>query len=214
MIRHRRLCLILAGVMMLTVAGEAWAGGPTEQLKTAIDRVLQILEDPALKVDGKVTERRGAVRKVADGIFDFAETAKRSLARHWHGRTERERKEFVQLFSDLLERSYISKIELYGGERIQYVREQVDGDVATVSTRILTPQGQEVPVDYRMLRRGDRWYVYDVSIEGVSLISNYRTQFNKIIQTASYQELVRKMKTRQEEFRLEERQKTKGAARK
>lgn len=211
MIRDRSIGLFLAGVLFLFLARDAWAGPPTEQLKTHIDQVIKILEDPALKADGKVRERRAAVRKVANDTFDFAETAKRSLARHWQGRTDKEREEFVQLFADLLERSYISKIELYGGEKIQYSSERLDGDYATVSTKIVTKQGQEVPVDYRMLRRGDRWLVYDVSIEGVSLISNYRTQFNKIIQTSSYGELVKKMRTKQEEF-LEEEAKSKGTA--
>ncbi len=211
MTRYRQLSFILAGFLLLVVAREGWAGPPTDQLKTSIDKAIQILEDPALKVDGRVKERRTAVRKVANDIFDFAETARRSLARHWQGRTDTEREEFVQLFSDLLERSYISKIELYGGEKMQYGREQLDGDYAMVSTKILTKQGQEVPVDYRMLRRGDRWLVYDVVIEGVSLISNYRTQFNKIIQTSSYGELVKKMRTKQEEF-LEEEAKSKGTA--
>ncbi len=214
MIRSRQLSVILAGILALSGAPAAWAGPPTDQLKTHIDQVIKILEDPVLKVDGKVKERRTAVRKVANNIFDFAETARRSLARHWQGRTEQEREEFVQLFADLLERSYISKIELYGGERIQYAGERIDGDAATVSTKIVTKQGTEVPVDYRMLRRGDRWLVYDLSIEGVSLISNYRTQFNKIIQTSSYRELVKKMKTKQEEFLFEEETKAKGSARK
>jgi phospholipid transport system substrate-binding protein len=107
----------------------------------------------------------------------------------------------VRLFGDLLERAYISKIELYGGEKIAYTGESIDGDFALVKTKILTPkQGTEVPVDYRLLRRGERWLVYDVVIEGISLVSNYRTQFNKIIQSSSYQELVKKMKTKQEEF--------------
>ena len=214
MIRSRQLCLILAALLALCLPRAAGAGAPTDQLKTHIDQVIKILEDPELKVDGKVKERRSVVRKVANDIFDFAETAKRSLARHWPGRTDNEREEFVSLFADLLERSYISKIELYGGERIQYAGERIDGDVATVSTRIVTKQGTEIPVDYRMLRRGDHWLVYDFSVEGVSLISNYRTQFNKIIQTSSYGELVKKMKTKQEEFLFEEDTKTKGSAKK
>jgi phospholipid transport system substrate-binding protein len=137
---------------------------------------------------------------VADDIFDFQETAKRSLARHWQPRTPAEQAEFVRLFADLLERSYISKIELYGGEKIAYLGDTIDGDQAIVRTRIVTKSGTEVPVDYRMLKRGDRWLVYDVIIEGVSLVANYRTQFNKIIQTSSYAELVKKMKVKQDEF--------------
>jgi len=146
------------------------------------------------------------VRRIANDIFDFSETAKRSLARHWQSRTPAEREEFVQLFGDLLERSYISKIELYGGEKIGYIGESMDGDLATVRTRIVTRHGTEIPIDYKMHTLGSRWLVYDVSIEGVSLIANYRTQFNKIIQTQSYAELVKRMKTKQEEFLEDERQ--------
>ncbi len=200
MIRDRYLVLILAGFLLLFVAPHAWGGPPTDQLKSSIDRVIRILEDPALKGPGKMGERRVAIRKVADDTFDFTEIAKRALARHWQGRTAQEREEFVMLFAGLLEHSYISKIELYGGEKIQYGREQLDGEFATVSTKIITKQGQEVPVDYRMLRRRDRWLVYDVAVEGVSLVSNYRSQFNQIIQTSSYGELVKKLKTKQEEF--------------
>src|SRR4030067_256681 len=117
-----------------------------------------------------------------------------------------ERAEFVELFADLLERSYISKIEVYGGERIQYVGETIDGDRASVRTKNTTKQGSDIPIEYRLLHRGGRWLVYDVVIEGVSLVANYRTQFNKIITTSSYKELVKKMRTKQEEFLEEERQ--------
>ena len=197
--------LVLAAALSLVVGpNPAWAGAPTDQLRAQIDRTVKILDDPELKKDGKQRERRGAVRQVANDIFDFSETAKRSLARHWAPRTPAEREEFVQLFTDLLERSYISKIELYGGEKIRFVGEAVDTDGAVVRTRLVTKQGTEIPIDYRMLSRGDKWLVYDVLIEGVSLISNYRTQFNKIITTSSYQELVKRMKSKQEEFIQEE----------
>ena len=191
---------------LLLVAAPGWAGQPTDQLRTEIDRVLKVLDDPELKKEGRARERRAEVRRIANDIFDFEETARRSLARHWAPRTPAERDEFVQLFADLLERSYISKIELFNGERIQFVGDTPDGDQAIVRTKILTKQGTEVPVDYRMLKKGDRWLVYDVIIEGVSLVANYRTQFNKIIQTSSYQELVKKMKTKQEEFIEQEKQ--------
>ena len=181
-------------------AREAAAGAPTEQLRTQVDKVLKILDDNTLKSPDKAKERRTAVRKVADDIFDFGETAKRSLGRHWADRTQAERDEFVKLFGDLLERSYISKIELYGGEKIQYVGDKIDGETAVVSSKLLTKAGGEVPIEYRMLKKGERWLVYDVVIEGVSLVANYRTQFNKIIQTSSFEDLVKKMKTRQEEL--------------
>src|SRR5574341_367636 len=140
----------LAFLLMLLAAPEARAGVPTDQLKGAIDRVVKTLEEPALKGEHKAPERRRAVRKVANDIFDFGEIARRSLARHWQPLTEQQRTEFVMLFADLLERSYISKIELYGGEKIQYTSERVDGDQATVATKIITRNGTEVPIDYRL----------------------------------------------------------------
>jgi phospholipid transport system substrate-binding protein len=197
--------VVLAAVLAVAVApAPASAGVPTEQLKGAVERVLKTLDDPTYKGETKLAERRAAVRKIANEIFDFAEIAKRSMARHWQPLSEAQRTEFVGLFADLLERSYISKIETYGGEKIQYTAERMDGDYSVVSTRIVTKNGTEVPVDYRMVKRSERWLVYDVSIEGVSLVSNYRTQFNKIIQTTSYRELVSKLRNKQDELLAED----------
>jgi len=182
-------------------AAAAAAGpGPIEQLKGPIDRVLQVLEDPGLKVGARAAQRRRSVRQIADEIFDFEEIARRAMAQHWRSLTTPQRKEFVAVFSDLLERAYMSKIELYGGEQIQYTGERVEGDLATVTTRLVTKKGVEVPIDYRMLKRGDQWRIYDVSIEGVSLVANYRTQFNNVIRTSSYDELLGKMRSRVEEM--------------
>ncbi|HEU5195705.1 MAG TPA: ABC transporter substrate-binding protein [Methylomirabilota bacterium] len=199
---RRRAALVLAAVAAVAVtAGPVRAGVPLDQLRLQIDRVLKVLEDPELKKEGRAKERRLAVRKIANDIFDFNETAKRSLGRHWQGRTPAEQAEFVQVFSDLLERSYLAKIEVYGGEKIQYLSDTVEaGDQAKVQTKIVTKAGSEIPIEYRMHKKSDKWLVYDVIIEGVSLVSNYRTQFNKIIQTSSFQELVKKMKTKQDEL--------------
>ncbi|HUF91579.1 MAG TPA: ABC transporter substrate-binding protein [Candidatus Limnocylindria bacterium] len=194
----------LAALAVVTVlglgAGGAAAGGPTTQLRAHIDRALRVLEDPALKAPQKARDRRAALRGVADDLFDFTETSRRALGRHWAARTPAERDLFVQLFADILERSYISKVELYGGEKIEYTSESIDADHAAVGSRIVTRQGLQVPIQYRMQRRGDRWLVYDVVIEGVSLVANYRSQFDKIIRTSSFDELVKKMKARQEEL--------------
>lgn len=194
------LGLATAGLLVLSTVESPWAATPQEQLKGAIDRVVSTLDNPAMKGDGKAAERRSAVRKIANEIFDFSEIARRSLGRYWQPLSEAQRSEFVGLFADLLERSYISKIELYGGEKINYGGERVDGDLAIVSTKVITKNGTEVPIDYRLFRRGDRWMIYDVNIEGISLVSNYRTQFNKIIQTNGYNALVDRMKAKQTEF--------------
>ncbi len=189
--------LCLAG---LAAAGPAHAGPPTEALRTQVDRVLKVLEDPALRTEAKTAERRAAVRQIATEIFDFGETARRALGRHWQARTPAEREEFVGLFTNLLERSYLSRVELYSGESVTYTGEVIEGDQARIQSRIVTKQGSEIPLEYRMHQKNGRWLVYDVVIEGVSLVANYRTQFNKIIQTSSFQELVRKMKSKQDEL--------------
>ncbi|HKA63110.1 MAG TPA: ABC transporter substrate-binding protein [Methylomirabilota bacterium] len=185
--------VVVAGILSSAPAS-ADAGAPTDQLKTAVDQMVKILEDPALKAEGREKERRAAIRREAETVFDFGETAKRALGRHWQPLAEKDRQEFTSLFTDLIERAYISRIERYSGERVTYTGESVDGALASVRTRFVTKQGTEIPIDYRMQQRGDRWLVYDVVVEGVSLINNYRTQFDKIIQTSSYAELVRKLK--------------------
>ncbi|MFQ5827936.1 MAG: phospholipid-binding protein MlaC [Candidatus Methylomirabilia bacterium] len=199
MTRFRQAALLL-GILALFVAREAWSASPTEQLKSSINKAVAVLQDPALKENSRLHERRSAIREIANNTFDFRETAKRSLARHWRIRTPGEQDEFVEIFGNLLERSYFSRIDQYGGERITYQGERIDGDRATVRSTIVTKQGTDVPVDYRMLKRGDRWLVYDVIIEGVSLVSNYRTQFNKIIRVSSYEELMKRMKAKQAKY--------------
>jgi len=195
-----RLAPAILTAALLAVAGSgAWAGPPSDQLHGKVDSVLKVLEDPELKKDSKTAARRAALRAIADDIFDFREISQRSLGRHWQTRTPAERDEFVVLFGDLLERTYVSRIEGYSGERLVYAGEKVDGDQVTVRTRIITKQGTEVPVDYRMFERDGRWRVFDVNIEGVSLVSNYRSQFNSIIVRSSYQELVTKLKAKQDE---------------
>jgi phospholipid transport system substrate-binding protein len=192
----RRLVLFAAGLMALAVTAPAWAGAPTEQVRQYTDHVQKILEDPALRS----ADKRAAVRKVAIEIFDVNETARRALGPHWQARTASERNEFVQLFADLLERTYISKIDLYRGERLRYTAEAIDGEFATVRAKVVTNKGTEVPVEARMLKRGDQWLIYDIAIENVSLISNYRTQFDRIIRTASFGELVRRLKENRDQF--------------
>jgi phospholipid transport system substrate-binding protein len=191
--------LALLGVMPFITAPPASAETPRDELRAAIDRVIKTVDDAELRKDGRARERRAAIRKIVGEIFDVNEAAMRSLGRHWQARTPAEREEFAHLFGDLLERSYVSKIELYRGERITYAGETIDGDQAAVRTRIVTKQGTEIPVDYRMFKRGSRWRVYDVVIEGVSLIGNYRTQFNTIILSSSFEALVKKIKAKRDE---------------
>jgi phospholipid transport system substrate-binding protein len=194
-----RTLIAIAAVLALVVARDAVAGVPTDQLRGSIDLVLKIVTDPELKKEARTAERRRRIRAVVNQIFDFTEISQRSLGRHWQARTPAEREQFVALFGDLLENAYITKIESYSGEKIQYPGDVIDGDLAVVKTRIVTKQGTEIPIDYRMFLNGGRWAVYDVSIEGISLIGNYRTQFNAVIQRSGFPDLVAKLKTKQDE---------------
>ena len=188
--------LLSLGVLLLG-GSTVRAGEPMDMVKQSTDRILKILKDPELKAKSKEPEKRRLLRKLADERFDWEEMAKRSLATHWGERTPEERKEFVSLFADLLERSYMGKIEGYKNEKIVLEKEDIDADYAVVETNVVTEREVEIPINYRLHKKGSDWLVYDVSIEGVSLVNNYRTQFNNIIMSSSYQELVKKLKTKQ-----------------
>ncbi len=192
MIRHRLIPLI--AVLLLGLAPAAWAGPPTEQLRTYTDQVLKVLQNPALSLP----ERREAVKHLAEAVFEVSETAKRALGQHWLQRTPAEREEFVKLFANLLEQTYIARIDEFGGEKLTYVSEQIDGDRAIVRARVTTKNGTEVPVESRLVQKGTRWLIYDILVENLSLISNYRSQFDRVIRTTSYEELVKRLKTRGE----------------
>ena len=185
---------LAASLALVLAVGVAEAGPPTDQLKSYTDQVLKILEDPALKEEDRKHERRAAVRKAAIKVFDVEETARRALGRHWQGRSAEERKEFVDLFADLLEKTYISKIDLYGGEKIRYTSEKIDGDTAIVRAQVITRRGTEIPVEGRMQKRGDRWLMYDILLENISLVGNYRAQFDQIVRTGSFAELLKRLR--------------------
>lgn len=175
------------------------AGEPTDQVKKTIDGVINILKDERLKSPQNQDKRRRLLKELIYKRFDFEEMGKRSLGIHWAKRSPEEKKEFIPLFSDLLERSYINRIESYRDEKIIYVDESIDNGYAVVKTKVVSKSNIETPIDYRLMRKDSDWFVYDVIIEGVSLVNNYRTQFNKIINSESYEGLIKRMKSKQEE---------------
>ena len=198
MIRHCvRLCWILILLFALSSAHDAWAGSPTDQLRAGIDRVVKILADPELEGTAKLSERRTAIVTAASEIFDFGEMAKRSLGQYWAERTLAERGEFVRLFTAAVEHSYIAKVDQRGAGRMTVHGEQIDGEYAIVRTTLPLSSGQEMPIDYRMHSIDERWRVYDLTVDGISLVASYRAQFNKIIRTSSYETLVDKFRSLQ-----------------
>jgi phospholipid transport system substrate-binding protein len=196
MMSPTRIILALALVLLaLWGAAHVSADSVTDRLRPEIERVIQTLEDPAFKSDGRSTERRQAVRDITGEIFDWAEMARRTLGRHWDARSEAERAEFASVFRELVERALVSRIEQYNGEKIVFAGETVEGDLATVRTRVQSRSG-ETAVDFRLGARGDRWLIYDVVVDGVSLTANYRAQFEGFLMRFSYPDLVRRMRDR------------------
>ena len=190
--------LFLLVVAVLFSATAAFAG-PSDDVKKTVDEVVRIVASKEMKQNDQ--KRRQALKKTISLVFDYSEMAKRSLGKHWNQRTPDEKKRFAELFATLLENSYAGKIESYNNEKIVYLKELIDGDHAEVKSKVVTAKRDEFTLDYRMLNRNGKWMAYDVVIEGVSLVSNYRTQFNKIITNGGYAQLVKKLETKTDELK-------------
>jgi len=202
MSRHQACLISTVSVLLaLSSMSSVWAGPPTDQLREGVDGVVRILRDPALAGEHRGNQRRAAIGRVASEIFDFGEMARRSLGQHWEKRTPAERTEFSRLFTELIQRSYIAKVDQHGSAaRVTFLGETVDEDYAVVRTTIPLSNGSIMPLDYRMHSTGGRWQVYDLSMDGISLLANYRAQFNKIIRTSSFDELVVRLKANKADF--------------
>jgi phospholipid transport system substrate-binding protein len=178
----------------------ALAGGATEAMKGTIDEVLRILADKNLKQPAKVTERRQLLEKVVGERFDYHEMSRRSLGASWNNLPDKDREEFVSLFQTLLVNTYADKIESYSGDGVQYINERTEKDYAEVRTKVLTGK-TEIPLDYRLLNKGSAWRVYDVVVDGVSLVNNYRGQFTKILRTGSYADLIDQLRKKSDKIK-------------
>ena len=179
------LLLLLSGV----ATQPAVAGGATEAMKSTIDEVLKIVQDKELKQPGRAEERRKRLEQVVGDRFDYQEMSRRALGAPWNELADKDKEEFVALFRKLLINSYADKIESYSGEGVQYINERTEKDYAEVRTKVLTGK-IEIPLDYRLLNKGAEWRVYDVVVDGVSLVNNYRGQFSKILRSSTFADLV------------------------
>ena len=182
--------------LALLVAAPAWAGAPTDTLRTNVERIFAVLDDAALKGVAHTPARQRAVRVLAEEALDFHESARRALGTHWEARTDAERTRFVRLFTDLIDQGYLSRLS-HDGERLAFDTETITGSEAVVRARALTKSGGATPVTFFMAQADDgRWRVYDVAFEGMSLVGNYRAQFNKIIRAGSFTELVTRLEVK------------------
>ncbi|MCA1784449.1 MAG: ABC transporter substrate-binding protein [Desulfobacteraceae bacterium] len=190
---HLIATTLVATVFLLLTAAMNIEASPRDQLKASIDTIIQILKDDTLTGEANIECRREALRKVFFERFDFEKTSQFSLGRHWRDRTEAERKAFVVLFSRLLEDNYVSKIESYTDEQVNFVKEQIRDKKAQIDTIIVTDT-IEIPIDYRMYQTDTgQWLVYDLVIEGVSLVANYRAQFTRMLESDSFASLLKEL---------------------
>jgi len=190
------LLLLLGGVTVQP----AVAGGATDAMKSTIDEVLRIIQDKELKQPGRADERRQRLEQVVGDRFDYQEMSKRSLGAPWSTLSDKDKEEFVALFRTLLTNSYADKIESYSGEGVQYLNERTEKDYAEVRTKVLTGK-VEIPLDYRLLNKGADWRVYDVVVDGVSLVNNYRGQFSKILRTSTFADLVDQLRKKSDKIK-------------
>ena len=196
--RLQRFYIAVFGVLAFSaVPVPSHAGAPADQMRGAIEKVLSVLKDPNLKGGGKKSERLEQLRQAIYPKFDFAEMAKRSLGAQWQRRSPEEQREFVKLFTDLLENAYFDNIETYDGEKVAIAGEKQDQDFAEVNSKITTKKGEEIAVNYKLHQVGNDWKVYDVVIENISMVNNYRSQFNRVIAQSSFEDLLRRMKDKQ-----------------
>ena len=175
--------------------------GPREIVEAAVSRVVLAIQRadmessaPSQRSRLAMEQRRLEVRRIAADLFDFDEISRRALSRHWTARGPEEQAEFVRLFTDLLERTYLGRIESYSGEKIVYLGETVDGPFATVRSKVVTRRRGETPIDYRLHLRDGRWKVYDVLIDHASFVATYRSEFSRILQKEPYPALVERLR--------------------
>ena len=185
--------------MLVATAVAAPAASPREIVQSAVDRVILAMERAEMESSATAQrqafqQRRLEIRRTAAELFDFDEIARRALSRHWTARSPEEQAEFVRLFTELLERSYIGRIESYAGEKIVYTGESVDGAFAIVRSKVVTSRRGETPLDYRLHLRDGRWKVYDVLIDHVSFVATYRSEFSRILQKESYAALLERLR--------------------
>src|SRR5262245_4272917 len=187
--RPRALALAVLLAVALGLAPVAQAAEPTEQLRTDINQVYKILQTPN---PSAAAQREAAA--ILDGMFDWRQMSESALRRHWAQRTPEEQEQFMRLFADLFRRAYLSRIHVIDASKFQYLGDSVRGNEGLVRMKIFTNRGSGIDVDYNVyLDDRGRWRVRDVRVEQISLVDNYRTQFDSIIAKSSYAELVKRL---------------------
>jgi len=204
---HMRLkytgIFIASVVLVLLTVFHAAAGEPTDRIRKTTDKLIEIVTNAEFAEPEKKKERDKAVRAAVDEIFDWEAFSQRALGRHWKKLEADDKIEFIKIFGELLEHTYMDKTSQYSGEKIEYLEEEIDGKYGVVKAMVITKDKKEVAVDYRIQNKSGEWFVYDLNVEGVSLVKNYRIQFNSIIMKSSFDELKKRLYAKVEENQKE-----------
>jgi len=207
--------VVVLFVLMVSLSSFVWASpGPvTDSLKGTLDKIIDVLNDPSLKAPDKKNERKDILLKLIKERFDEEAFSRRALGAHWRKRTNEEKQEFVEIFSDLLERTYLNKIDDYlakagnfSGKNILYLNETVKGRYVVVETKVITNKDTKIPILYLFKNKQGNWLACDIAIEGVSLVKNYRAQFKEILASSSFAELIAKLKSKQQKETTEKKE--------
>ncbi len=190
------IIISIAVSVLILLAYNAQAGVATDRIKTATDKLIKIVSNNDLNPPEMADKRALMIREAVDKVFDWAAFSQRALGRHWKELNKKEKEEFIPLFGKLIEQTYMDKTRQYSGQQMNFINEELDEKYGSVDAEVIIKNDVNVPIQFRVLKKNETWFIYDVKIEGISLVNNYRVQFNNIINKSGYTELVSKLKNK------------------
>jgi phospholipid transport system substrate-binding protein len=197
--KSKLIGLSLAIFIIMFFTCNAQAGVATDRIKTATDKLIEILSNHDLDPPEMAEKRAHMIRETVDTVFDWTAFSQRALGRHWRKLTKKEKEEFIPLFGQLIERTYMDKTRQYSGQKMNFVSEKTDDKYGEVDAEVILKDEANIPIQFRVVKRNGKWFIYDVYVKDISLVNNYRIQFNDIMTKSGYNELITRLKAKLEE---------------
>lgn len=194
--KSKLIVLSIAISILLLFTCNVQAGVATDRIKTATDKLIVILTDHDLDPPEMEEKRANMIRETVNTVFDWEAFSQRALGRHWKNLNKNEKEEFIPLFGQLIERTYMDKTRQYSGQQMNFISEETDEKYGVVDAEVILKNETNIPIQFRVIKRNEKWFIYDVYVESVSLVNNYRVQFNDILTKSGYGELIKRLKTK------------------
>lgn len=191
--------LLIAVSIFLPFTFSAQAGVATDRIKKATDKLIEIVTNHDLDSPEMADKRAHMIRETVDTIFDWPAFSQRALGRHWRKLNNKQKEEFIPLFGQLIERTYMDKTKQYSGQKMHFISEKTDDKYGSVDAEVILKNEKNIPIQFRIIKRHETWYIYDVFVEGISLVNNYREQFDTILTRSGYGELVSRLRAKLDE---------------